>query len=75
MAGDSGDDFDNADDQLAHRRYVTVIVRLVLDRADRMVQGELVELDGTSVGRFATCSGLARAMHGWLARPRGGAPS
>lgn len=71
-AGDTGD----AGDQLSDKRYVTIMLRLVLDRANRLVQGEFVDLNGQLLGRFASCTGLANALRQWLSAPPGGpAPS
>jgi hypothetical protein len=48
-------------------RYVTVILRLVLDRRGRLDYGELMGLDATPVRRFRGWRGLHRALRQWLA--------
>lgn len=37
---------------LSDKRYVTVIVRMVIDRRERLVHGEVVDVDGNAQGRF-----------------------
>ena len=51
------------------------MVRLVLDQANRLVEGELVDLNGELLGRFASCTGLARTIRRWLAPPPAGCTS
>ena len=54
------------DDRLANQRYVTVILRLLLDRHGQLVRGEV---GGTEDGRwirFARPSDLLAAVESWL---------
>jgi hypothetical protein len=53
---------------LAEKRYLTVIVRLVVDKRGQVVQGEVVDLQARLLGRFAGWRGLTRTMRAWLAR-------
>jgi hypothetical protein len=56
----------SADDRLADQRYVTVILRLVLDPHGSLVRGEV---GGTADGpwvRFVHSSGLLEAVETWL---------
>jgi hypothetical protein len=46
---------------LAERRYVTVVVRLVLDRR-KLVYGEVVDVSARPCGRFDAWRDLARAV-------------
>lgn len=54
-------------DSLADVRYVTVILRLVLDRRGRLAYGEILGLDATPASRFRGWRGLHRALREWLA--------
>ncbi len=51
---------------LADRSYVTVILRLLLGRQGGLEQGEVVDIDGNSHGRFKDWNGLTRALRAWL---------
>jgi hypothetical protein len=42
--------------------YVTVIVRLLVDRAGHLDHGEVVDAQGTVRGRFKDWSGLVSAV-------------
>jgi hypothetical protein len=53
---------------LAEKRYVTVILRLLLDRRGRLINGELVDVESTLEDRFIGWRGLTRAVRGWLTR-------
>ena len=48
-------------------RYVTVILRLVLDRRGRLAYGEILGLDATPARHFRGWRGLDRALREWLA--------
>jgi hypothetical protein len=37
---------------------VTLVLRLLLDRQGRLLSGELANIDGTTIGRFADRQGL-----------------
>ncbi len=53
---------------LADRHYVTLILRLTLDRNGRLIQGELLNTADTQEEQFIGLSGLNRAVHAWLQR-------
>ena len=54
------------DTTLADRYYVTLILRLTLDRSGRLIQGELVDTTDTLQKRFLGASGLNQAVAAWL---------
>jgi len=43
-------------------RTVGVVVRLLLDRQGRLVQGEALDLDGNRYGRFVDWPGLSSVL-------------
>ena len=51
---------------LADRHYVTLILRLTLDRTGQLLQGELVDTTDTLQKRFLGLTGLHNAMTDWL---------
>jgi hypothetical protein len=53
-------------DRLSDRRNVTLILRLVLDRLEQLVYGEVVEVDGRRVRRFKTWAQLPGAVQASL---------
>jgi hypothetical protein len=54
------------DTTLKDREYVTLILRLTLDREGRLIQGELVDTKGTCNEWFVGASGLNQAVAAWL---------
>jgi hypothetical protein len=54
------------DTLLVDRHYVTLILRLTLDRGGHVIQGELVDMTNTLQKRFMGASGLNQAMESWL---------
>ncbi len=54
------------DTTLVDRHYVTLILRLTLDRSGHLIQGELVDTTDTLQKRFTGASGLSQAMEAWL---------
>jgi hypothetical protein len=58
---------DSADDiTLADRHYVTLILRLTLDRGGQLIRGELVDTTDTLHQRFIGVAGLKQAVQDWL---------
>jgi hypothetical protein len=57
-----------AENHLADRRYVSVVLRLVLDQHGQMIHGELVGDANTPPARFSGWRGLTRAVQVWLTR-------
>jgi len=57
-----------AENHLADRRYVSVVVRLVLDHHGQMIHGEIVGDANTGPARFSGWRGLTRALQAWLAQ-------
>jgi len=51
---------------LSDRRYVTVVLRLLLDKRGRLIHGELVDTAGALQERFVGWRGLLRAVKTWL---------
>ena len=54
-------------DGSSESRYVTVVVRLLVDGRGRLLHGESVDVAGQVRGRFAQWQDFNRAMEGWLA--------
>jgi hypothetical protein len=52
--------------RLAEKRYLTVILRLVVDKRGRLVHGEVVDLQARLQGRFAGWRGLTHTVRAWL---------
>ena len=65
-----------AGEALSETSYVTVILRLVLDEGGGTLRyGEVVDVEGTSQGRFVEWDGIGPAVHAYLAAcAPGGAP-
>lgn len=58
---------------LQEKRYVTVILRLLLDKHGELVHGEVADMDGRVGPRFGSWDTLAAAVDSWLAAtPPGG---
>lgn len=53
---------------LSEKRYVTIVVRVVLDRREPLVRGEIVDVDGNRQGRFLGWQELIHAMDNYLAK-------
>jgi hypothetical protein len=53
-------------DGSSERRYVTVVVRLLVDGRGRLLHGEYVDVEGQVQGRFAQWRDFNRAMKGLL---------
>ena len=53
---------------LAEKRYVTVVVRLLIDQRQRLVYGEVVNAAGESGGWFAGWRGLIRTTRDYLTK-------
>ena len=51
---------------LGHRRLVTVVLRLILDRRGLLVHGEVVDEANRLQGRFASWDRLVPALSAWL---------
>ena len=54
------------DTALKDREYVTLILRLTLDREGRLIQGELADTKGIRNQWFFGASGLNQAVAAWL---------
>jgi hypothetical protein len=52
----------NVRDRLSDRYHVTVILRLVLDRLQHLVYGEIIDAEGRSSGHFASWAELPGAV-------------
>lgn len=53
-------------DGLRDKRYVTAILRLLLDKHGELVHGEVADMDCKSVERFVDWRDLAPAVRAWL---------
>ena len=62
-----------AENDLANRHYVSVVLRLVVDQHGQLIQGELVGDVNTRPARFSGWRGLTRALQAWLTRQQDGA--
>lgn len=51
---------------MSDKRYVTVIVRMVIDRRERLVHGEVVDVDGKAQGRFDGWREMIHTVRGYL---------
>ena len=56
------------ENNLAERRNVTVILRLVLDQHGQLIHGELVDVADAPQERFIGWRGMIRAVRAWLIR-------
>ena len=54
------------DTSLGDRHYVTLILRLTLDRHGHLIQGELVDTSDARQKRFTGSTGLNQAVETWL---------
>ena len=54
------------EENLSDESYVTVILRLVIDRREALIRGEVVDTDGQSQGWFTGWQGLIRAVRDYL---------
>ena len=51
---------------LADKRYITVVLRLVVDEHGRVTHGQLIEVSNGHKQRFKGWRGLVWAVRGWL---------
>lgn len=51
---------------LSDHRPITFVVRLVVDRRDQLVYGEVVDSEGTTLGRFREWDALPNLLRAWL---------
>ena len=58
-------------EELKGTRYLTIIVRLLLDARGNPVQGELAGVDGATAIRFVGRDGLFQALDEYLSRNTG----
>jgi hypothetical protein len=56
----------NEGEELAQKRYVSVVLRLAVDRRGHLVYGEIVDMAGKPNGRFQGWRGLTQAVKTWL---------
>jgi hypothetical protein len=54
-------------EQLSSKRYVIVLLRLIVDETGRLVQGEVVDVQGRSLGHFGGRRSLRRTPRAALA--------
>jgi len=58
-------------EHLSEKRYVTVVVRMLIDRREQLVRGEIVDVNGIGQGQFAGWQGLIRTMRDYLTKQQG----
>lgn len=51
---------------LQDKRYITLILRLLIDKHGGLVHGEVADMDGTAGPRFAGWRALTPAVQEWL---------
>jgi hypothetical protein len=56
----------SAENHLADRRYVSVVLRLVVDPHGQMIHGEVVGNANTRPARFSGWRGLTRTLQAWI---------
>ena len=65
-------------ERLADQQYVTLILRLLVDRQGQIIQGEIGGLEGGQDAarwvRFRGAEGLLEAVHAWLATSHESSP-
>ena len=65
-------------ERLANQRYVTLVLRLLVDREGQLVQGEIGGPEGGQDAErwlhFRVAEGLLEAVHAWLASSHGSSP-
>jgi hypothetical protein len=54
-------------DHLADKRQIILIIRLTTDVQGQLLYGEIVDLEGTVIGRFAELQRLWAIIGTWLA--------
>jgi hypothetical protein len=59
---------------LGNHRQITIIVRLVVDHLGRLNHGQVVDLSGTSLGRFNRWQQLTPLVQAAIPRDRSGRP-
>ncbi len=58
----------NPSDALSEKHQVTLVLRLLLDRNNRLLHGDVVDVSGQSLGHFSDLESLTHAIEDWLAR-------
>lgn len=64
-----------SNDQLSNARYITVILRLMLDARGHLQHGEIVEVADRVQRRFIGWRGLTRTVRTWLDEQRSDQPA
>lgn len=54
---------------LSEPRYLSFVLRLVVDKDGRLLRGEIVDVSGRQRVPFGTWHGLFRQLRAWLNRP------
>jgi hypothetical protein len=53
-------------DHLADKRQIILIVRLTVDRQGQLLYGEIIDTEGTVIGRFAEWQRLWATIRTWV---------
>jgi hypothetical protein len=56
-----------ASGELDEKRYVTAILRLLMNRQGELLHGEVADVEGRPCKRFVDWQGLMPAVRAWLA--------
>ena len=55
-------------DSLAAHRYVSLMLRILIDKSGTVESGSLVDLEGRSIVRFIGWDGLTTRLRDWVHR-------
>ena len=57
-------------DQLSDKHYVTMVVRLLLDRHDQLVRGEIFNVEQATQGHFEVWQNMLGVLRSLLNSPK-----
>jgi hypothetical protein len=59
-------------DHLADKRQIILIVRVTINKQGQLLHGEIVDIEGTVIGRFAEWQRLWATILTWVASQQNG---
>jgi hypothetical protein len=59
------------DNQVANKRYLTLVLRLLVDQQGDLQRGEAVDISGKQVGQFLYLADLPSLVARWLSTSTG----